>query len=817
MRGGGGVVARRAVVRWALRLLRREWRQQILVVALLTLAVGAAVFAGTAAYNLASTRDAEFGTASQRFELAVSRPDALAPYVAAAEDWFGVAEVIGHRSVSVPGSVELLEVRTQDPAGPFGAPMLDTREGRYPGAAGEVALTDRVADLFGVSMGETINVGDATSTVVGLVENPGDLDDEFALALPSTDQAPESITLLVHADEERVRGFHGTEEPGTGFTESRGQTEKTTAAVLVLVIAAVAMALVSLVAAAGFVVVAQRRLRQLAMLAAVGATERHLRAAMLANGTGVGTVAAVTGSAVAVVAWVVTAPSFEGPAGHRIDRLDVPWWFVVAAGLLSVAGASAAAWWPARAMARVPVVNALLARPPRPKRARRSALLAGVLLVYGVVALTVGVDPSEDAANPALVISGTLAAVLAVPFMAAPAIRVFAALAARLPVAGRLALRDLARYQARSGAALGAISLGLAIAVSAIVIAAAAEYGSDEGNVSDRQLMVWTGEVSDLDIFLPEPTADELADHEAAARSIARAVGADTVVSLDVAVDPTVQQPHGPQIVRSPIHHGRRVGPNTLRDSGRMYAATPELLAYLGVDAADIDADALVLTTMSKNVYLAGDFTNEEFRGNPFSDDSVERIDLHGYTSLPRSLLTEAGLDAAGLASMRIGWLVEASAPIAGDGLVAARERAAEAGLTIESRNQQGGLATIRTAASIAGVLLALAILAMTVGLIRGESARDLRTLAAVGATSRTRRALTASTAGALALLAIVLGTACAYAALIAGYWPDTERLANVPVAHLSAVAIGLPLIAALGGWLLAGREPSAIARPMME
>ena len=37
--GGGGVPARRAVIRWALRLLRREWRQQLLILALITAAV----------------------------------------------------------------------------------------------------------------------------------------------------------------------------------------------------------------------------------------------------------------------------------------------------------------------------------------------------------------------------------------------------------------------------------------------------------------------------------------------------------------------------------------------------------------------------------------------------------------------------------------------------------------------------------------------------------------------------------------------------------------------------------------------------------
>ncbi|MGH2840502.1 MAG: hypothetical protein ACRDKY_06715, partial [Solirubrobacteraceae bacterium] len=57
----------------------------------------------------------------------------------------------------------------------------------------------------------------------------------------------------------------------------------------------------------------------------------------------------------------------------------------------------------------------------------------------------------------------------------------------------------------------------------------------------------------------------------------------------------------------------------------------------------------------------------------------------------------------------------------------------------------------------------------MTVGLIRGESAGDLRTLTATGATSRIRRTLTAATAAALALL----GIAGAYLVLTATYLND--------------------------------------------
>jgi putative ABC transport system permease protein len=119
--------------------------------------------------------------------------------------------------------------------------------------------------------------------------------------------------------------------------------------------------------------------------------------------------------------------------------------------------------------------------------------------------------------------------------------------------------------------------------------------------------------------------------------------------------------------------------------------------------------------------------------------------------------------------------------------------------------------------ATAAGALLALAILALTVGLIRSESAGDLRTLTATGATSRIRRTLTASTAGALALLGALLGVAGAYLALAATYHDDLGYLSRIPVLSLAFIGVGVPLIASAAGWLLAGREPPAIARPAIE
>jgi putative ABC transport system permease protein len=788
---------------------------------LLTVAMAAAIFSVSAAYNIVPSSDARFGTANHRLDFDGSDPRTLDTEVSAVRAWFGTVEVIGRQPVPVPGSVETLELRTQDPHGPYGAPMLRLKEGRYPAAAGEVAVTDAVAATFQVGVGGMLALDGPARTVVGLVENPSDLDDEFALTSPSDPDPPESVTMLVLASRERATALPGGYG---GRLESRpachagllcltpGQSERATAAAGVLGLATVVLLLVALIAAAGFVVVAQRRLRQLGMLAAIGATRRHLRLVLLANGATVGALAAVAGTALALAGWVAVASRLETAAGHRIDRFDLPWWLIVAGMLLAVGTATAAAWWPARTAARIPVTLALSARPPRPKPAHRWAAAAGLLVVIGVVCLAVGIDPRRDQANPALVITGTVAVVLAILLASPLAIRVLAAAAGRSPIAARLALRDLARYQARSGAALAAISLALGIAVTAVIAAAAAEHTAGEGNLSDRQLLFRIGDAEPL---IPERTPAELARLRTAVDRLAATLDHPAVVALDAAVNPADHEGRGGQVLRPAVMLGRPVGENTLRDIGVLYVATPELLGHLGLDLASAGPDTDVLTAHTGELRFANISNHSEAApdGGKEAAPSVTTIDLPAYTSAPTTLITTNGLRRGRWQPAPAGWLVQARTPPTSAQLAQARQVAADTGMTIETRDNQTELTAIRTGATAGGMLLALGILAMTVGLIRSEAAGDLRTLTATGATSTTRRALTAATSGALALLGVLLGATGAYLALLAGYHDDLGTLSRVPLLHLTVTVVGLPLTAAAVGWLLAGREPPALAR----
>ena len=154
----GGVAARRAIVRWAWRMFRREWRQQILVTALLAVAVAAAIGSVTVAYNsgAATSDDAEFGSADHLLNLDGSDPRALEASLASLEQQYGTIDVIGHRSFAVPGGVETVEFRAQDPRGPYGGPRLALRRGSYPVGSRQVAVTDGVAELLGLEIGETL-------------------------------------------------------------------------------------------------------------------------------------------------------------------------------------------------------------------------------------------------------------------------------------------------------------------------------------------------------------------------------------------------------------------------------------------------------------------------------------------------------------------------------------------------------------------------------------------------------------------------------------------------------------------------------------
>ena len=830
----GGTPARRAMVRWAWRLFRREWRQQLLILALVVVAVAATVVGAAVATNTPAPADFGFGTAGDMATFQGRVPH-LAADVARLQQRFGRVDVIENQSFTIPGSINTYDLRAQNPHGAFGQPMLSLVSGRYPSTPGQVAVTDGVASAFELKVGDIWHQGGQARRVVGIVQNPQSLLDEFAMVVPGQVTAPTEVTLLFDAPGVRPASIGPNIETPASVATSNPLNPET----IVLALATLGMLLIALVAVGGFTVLAQRRLRSIGMLGALGATDSNIGLVVRANGLVVGVIGAVTGAALGLAAWLAYRPHVESSSHHLIGAFALPWVVVAVAMVLAVGATLFAASRPARSITRVPVVTALSGRPAPPKRVHRSALPGVVFLVVAFLLLSVSGSKGGNGGAPLLVF-GFVALIVAVILLSPLALTTLSRLGRRAPIAVRLALRDLARYRTRSGSALGAISLGVVIAV-VICVVAAARYGNvldyAGPNLASNQIILYTPNGPQGGGGGPKGsgpnapgTADSVQAVSKTAQGIADSLGAHGVVELD-------------QTSADLLHAA--AGRNF---SGQLYVATPQLLKAFGITASDVDPSADILTMrpglsgvslmqltygnsgggdtlISPGSGPPPDAGNQSDNGYPCTPGScvanpkIQEVGaLPAGTSAPNTVITEHAVHRLHLQTSTSGWLIQGARPFTAAQITSAGRTAAAAGMTVESKNDEPTSAEIIDWATVFGIALALGVLAMSVGLIRSETAADLRTLAATGASSSTRRTITAATAGALALLGAVLGTAAGYVAAAAWFRGSAlngglSALSNAPAQNLLLILVGMPVVAAAAGWLLAGRQPPSIAQ----
>jgi putative ABC transport system permease protein len=129
----GGIVARRAVIRWGWRLFRREWRQQLLVLGLLTVAVAATIWGASVVTNtqLSNPNYPTLGTAAASVTLPGTDPHLAADIATIAGRW-GPADLIETQNIAT-GTTQSVQLRAESPRGHYNAPLLSLVSGSYPG------------------------------------------------------------------------------------------------------------------------------------------------------------------------------------------------------------------------------------------------------------------------------------------------------------------------------------------------------------------------------------------------------------------------------------------------------------------------------------------------------------------------------------------------------------------------------------------------------------------------------------------------------------------------------------------------------------
>ncbi len=823
--GGGGrgsASARRAMVRWAWRLFRREWRQQLLIVALITVAVGAVILGGAIATTTPSSPTAAFGTAEDMGILSAGR--GLASEVATLRQKEGPVDVIVNEKLSVPGSIDTYDLRAQNPTGTYDRSLLALVSGRYPATAGEVAVAAGVASDFHLHVGALWHMAGATRRVVGIVENPTSLLDEFALVVPGQVTSPSAqATVLFDAHGPlsalRALGVLGRGNQFVSADEVAAQASNTlNPDTIMYALSTIGMLLIALVAIGGFTVLAQRRLRALGMVAAIGATERDVRSVVRANGVVTAVVGTVLGVLIGFGLWAAYRPHVEQSAHHVIGLFQLPWLVIVFAMVLAVVTTYLAAGRPARAVTRTSILAALSGRPAPLRQVRRSAVPGVVVLVVAFLLFSLSGANAFNGGGQLWLVVGIVFLIAAVVLLSPMCLALLGRLGAHAPLSARLALRDLARYRARSGSALAAITIGILIAVI-VAAAAAARYGNyldyTGANLAPNQMVIYSPTPPPGGTYFgpkgaPNPVKAQglpsFAAQAALADKIARSVGASGAVEL---LQSSVA-----------LYHAAPGG----NWNGQIYVATPTLLRVLGIRQSEINPNADFITMRPG---IAGMSRMQMTWGNGPNSSSwnpvIQEIStLPAGTSAPNTLVTEHALATVHQKSYIAGWFIQARTPFTAAQIYNARQSAAAGRLTIETKSSLPTSAEVIDWATVLGIALALVILAMSTGLIRSEAAPDLRTLRATGASSFTHRTLTAATVGALGLTGAVLGTAAGYVALAGWFQSNPSNggitaLSSAPVAQLLVILIGMPLAAAAAGWLLAGREPSGLARQPIE
>ncbi len=834
--GNGGIPARRALFRWGLRLFRREWRQQLLVLGLLTAAVAATVWGAGVVTNapLGNPNWATYGTAAATATLRGSDPR-LAADIAAIQRRWGPADVIENQTIAT-GTAESVQLRAEKPHGHFNAPLLSLVSGAYPAGLGQVALTSQVAALSGAHVGGKWRAAGITWRVTGIVQDPSKLSDEFALVAPGQVRHPSQVIMLLGPAAARLAAGDGDVTlpgvPAAALTIPTGISGGFSPAVLILVLEILGLAFIGLLSVASFSVLAQRRLRALGMLSAIGATERNLRLVMIAGGLVLGLASAVAGTAIGLAAWFSYVPTLQQATGHVVHAAGLPWWAIAIGAVFAIVSSVLASRNPAKTMAAVPVVAALSGRPAPQKAVHRSALPGVIAFAVGLAILAFaggqagppGGGRGPGGALPLLV--GLVGVVVGIFLLVPLSISVLTAGAGpRLPVAIRIAVRDLVRYRARSGSALAAITFAMFLAMVICLVGSertANPLEPSAPNLSSTQLVITAGRSPSPGMMMPLTSAQE-ASLAGQLNRLAIELHARSAVPLESAG--VLNQAGAPLNRNSSSSNG--VG---------LYVATPQLLATYGIKASEIAPGTDVLTSRPGLAGLShmemiwqssgnggesdGDNSGPSCTsGSCLASPAILTISsLPSGTDAPNTLITEYALGKYHMQTHLSAWLIQAPAPLTATQIRAARHVTLAYQAPLEIASGGPDFAEIAGVATLLGIIIALGVLAASVGLIRSETAPDLRTLAATGASAATRRTIAAATAAALGLLGAVLGLAFAVAAcLVWAHASLSAMFSDVPLTDVLTLLIGLPLVAAAGGWLLAGRAPEVIARQPLD
>ncbi|XCM30740.1 FtsX-like permease family protein [Streptomyces parvus] len=388
--------------------------------------------------------------------------------------------------------------------------LIALRSGNEPRTESEVAINAGLAEKAGFKVGDRIQVlttePQKTFTVVGVFGYSGDRDaiggeQTVAFTEPVAQElmtgTPGGFTGITvdtasGASVAAVKTAIGKElgdtfRVATGEELSKKASDKSRGVLdlmsqLLLGFAAVAVLVGVFLIVNTFSIIIAQRMRELALLRALGASPRQVIGSVLLESFVVGLVASAIGLAAGVGIGALGASMLAGSTdGLKVAPLGVPASAVITAFAVGILVTMFSALFPALKAAKVAPISVIRAAVNPEGKHRKQTWTGGILFGLGILMLALGLFGSSGIA---LILTGVLftfvGVALLTPLFSRPTVWALGALFARsLP--GQLGRRNSARNPRRTAVTASAMMIGVALVTAISTVAV-----SSENSVTDE-------------------------------------------------------------------------------------------------------------------------------------------------------------------------------------------------------------------------------------------------------------------------------------------------------------------------------------------
>ena len=620
----------------------------------------------------------------------------------------------------------------------------DLEEGRFPTRAGEAVVDANAAKTNKVAIGDTLKVGSGKTavetTVVGLVDAPSMWSSPIYVTGPELqgweDQYVQAVMTAGTGDTDD--GWLNTDDY---LTELQTQLNKEVniVAYMVLIFAFIALFVSVLVITNTFSILFAQRMRDFALLRAMGATKRQVLRSVRREALALGLLASLLGLVVGVLlGWGIVALVRQLAETAPLGDVSFEWPWLVGAFVLGVLTTLVASWLPTRRLMRLSPLAAL--RPQEGFDVRGAGLfrigLGLVVALAGIATIFVAVGWDDAQTGMLIVLLGCgvtfIGVMLLGPALVPGLVRLAgSALAVVAGSPAKLAAANAGRNPKRTAATAASLLVGVTL-TTGVLTGMATIRGATLDEMAKQH---------PIDIALQaesKPLADSVAGDAKAVPGVADAVAVPGAMAL-VQTDgkpvplPVIAPPGGDIALRD-----MSVKPGTM-------VISPVATAAFVEDEFEASGEKVTLVVGDRTATVTLDV--REIDGAP----QISAATLRTLTEDPQTyavwVRADAGADPEDLAGA-IGVIAPDAELTNGKG-----QRAwVELQLDVFTWAVIGLLAI--------SVLIALAGIANTLGLSVLERGREHALLRALGLTRRQLRRTLAAEAVLLSAVAALVGTA---------------------------------------------------------